>query len=191
MDTSPVTGGLFVFGSPTSLLIRSDLVRGRRPFYRDKYLQVVDQEACYHLLKNTEFGFVHEVLTFSRLHTQSTTSSVTQVNRMITEELMLLLEYGPVYLDKDEFRQVLSQRMGRYYRFLAASIFERRNEEFWRFHRDGLKSLGLKVSKYKLASETFREFVRRLLILSAHPIRSFRTVLTPLKRIEQRNTQVS
>jgi len=177
LGASPVNGGLYVFGSPTSLLIRSDLIQGRKPFYNDRYLQVIDQEVCYYLLQHTDFGFVHEILTFSRLHAKSVTSSVTPLNRLIMEEIMLLVEYGSVYLSKNDYAKRLSQRMDKYYKFLAASVFERKSEGFWKFHREGLKNLDLQLSKSKLASGALREFVRRLLVWFAHPIRTFQTML--------------
>lgn len=176
LDASPVNGGLYVFGSPTSLLIRSDLIWDRQPFYNDRYLQVPDQEVCYYLLQNADFGFLHEVLTFSRLHVKSITSSLIPLNRLILEGLMLLVEYGQIYLGKDEYRQVLYQRMEKYYRFLATSVFERKNKDFWKFHRKGLKSLDIQLNKIKLANAALRELVRRLLVMSAHPIRSFQLI---------------
>ena len=184
LDRSPINGGLYVFGSPTSLLIRSDLIRNRRPFYNDKYLQVVDQEVCYYLLQNADFGFVHEILTFSRLHSKSTTSSVTPLNRLILEKLMLLVEFGPTYLGKDEHRQILSQQIDKYYKFLSKSIFEKKPENFWEFHGEELKSMDLPLSKAKLAGETLREFVRRLLVWSAHPVRTFQTILRFIKKVD-------
>ena len=139
LDTSLVLGGLYVFGSPTSLLIRSDLVRRRDPFYNSKYLQVVDQEACYHLLQHCDFGFVHQVLTYSRLHEASTTSSGSGLNRLILESLMLLAEFGPVYLSPDEYAQRKEARLQQYYRFLAQCRMHRKNDrELWRFHTQGL-----------------------------------------------------
>jgi glycosyltransferase involved in cell wall biosynthesis len=177
IDRSPVNGGLYVFGSPTSVLIRSDFIRDRRPFYNDRYLQVVDQEVCYHILRNADFGFVHEVLTFSRLHEKSTTSSITPLNRLILEELMLLAEYGPACLCKDAYQQVLSQRVDKYYKFLSKSIFEKKPENFWKFHKEGLKNLGLNMNKTRLAGAALMELVRRLLIWSAHPVRTFQTML--------------
>ena len=60
-------GGPYVFGSPTSVLFRSDLVRSRDPFYNESNVQA-DSEACFELLKDCDFGFVHQVLTFSRDH---------------------------------------------------------------------------------------------------------------------------
>lgn len=193
--SSPITPGheicrstlnrqLYVFGSPTSLLIRSDLIRDRNPFYNKRYLQVVDQEVCYYLLQNTDFGFLHDVLTFSRLHDKSLTSYVTPLNRLILEELMLLVEYGPVYLNKDEYSQALSQRMDKYYKFLSKSIFEKTPENFWKFHREGLKNLNLQLSKTKLASGALREFVRRLLVWLAHPVRTFQTILRFIKKVD-------
>ncbi|NIA30107.1 MAG: glycosyltransferase [Actinobacteria bacterium] len=184
IDRSPVSGGLYVFGSPTSLLIRSDLIRDRDPFYNERYLQVVDQEVCYYLLQKTDFGFLHDVLTFSRLHTSSTTSSVSPLNRLILEKLMLLVEFGPTYLGKDEYKQVLSQRMEKYYKFLSKSLFENKPENFWKFHREELKNLDLPLSRTKLANGALKEFVRRLLVLSAHPVRTFKTMFRFIKKVD-------
>ena len=187
LGASPVNGGLYVFGSPTSLLIRSELIHKRKPFYNDRYLQVIDQEVCYHLLQNTDFGFVHEILTFSRLHPKSISSQVAPLNRLIMEELMLLVEFGPIYLSTDEYRQCLPQRMDKYYKFLAASVFQKKSEGYWKFHREGLKNLDLQLSKTKLASGTLRELVRRLLVWFAHPIRTFQTMLKTCKRSDRKH----
>ena len=135
-------------------------------------------------MQNADFGFVHEILTFLALHAKSTTSSVTPLNRLILEELMLLVEFGPSYLGKDEYRQVLSQQMEKYYKFLSKSIFEKKPENFWEFHREGLKSLDLPLSKTRLAGEALREFVRRLLVWSAHPVRTFQTILRFIKKVD-------
>jgi hypothetical protein len=161
LDQSPVKGGLYVFGSPTSLLIRSDLIRSRSPFYKNKYLQVVDQEVCYYLLQHSDFGFVHEVLTYSRDHSQSTTSSVSVLNRLIFEELMLLKDYGLIYLSNEEYDERLTVRMQNYYRFLASSFFEKKNKEFWSFHRSGLNQLDLPLRPPRLLKGIAREIVRK------------------------------
>lgn len=168
---------LYVFGSPTSLLIRSDLIRGCTPFYNDRYLQVVDQEACYHLLQNVDFGFVHQALTYTRLHTTSTTSSTSTLNRRILEELMLLIDYGPIYLSKAEYRKCLSQRMDKYYKFLSQSIFERRNKDFWNFHREGLKKLGLRTRWCQLAKATCKDVARNLLGFALHPRKGAESIM--------------
>lgn len=56
----------FLFGSPSSVLIRSYLIRARNPFYSEDNPWNEDTEACLESLKVSDFGFVHQVLTFSR-----------------------------------------------------------------------------------------------------------------------------
>src|SRR5262249_25128897 len=69
-------GGFYVFGSLTSLLFRSDLVRRRKEFFNTNefHVQFSDQEACYEVLQGSAFGFVHQVLTYTRQHDESMTS---------------------------------------------------------------------------------------------------------------------
>src|SRR5579862_6431992 len=67
--------GLYVFGTSTSVLYRSDLVRSRDPFYNEGNFHA-DREACLVLLKNCDFGFVHQILTFKRLQAGSLTVDV-------------------------------------------------------------------------------------------------------------------
>ena len=77
---SLLRGGLYVFGSPTSLLIRSDLIRRRGTFYSEATFYdgiadvYADVKACYDVLQNADFGFVHQVLTYTRTHDESQTS---------------------------------------------------------------------------------------------------------------------
>ena len=68
-----IARGLEVFGSPTSHLIRSDLIRSQNAFYNTNefHMASMDQEACYDVLQGSDFGFVHQVLTYSRHHDES------------------------------------------------------------------------------------------------------------------------
>ena len=50
-------GGPYVFGSPTSVLFRSDLVRSRDPFYNESNVHAADSEACFELLKGSRLRF--------------------------------------------------------------------------------------------------------------------------------------
>src|SRR5680860_897583 len=49
-----------LFGSPSSLMLRADLVRGRERFYNEDNLHA-DSEVCLDLLRHVDFGFVHHV----------------------------------------------------------------------------------------------------------------------------------
>src|SRR4051794_7800570 len=53
--------GVYVFGTPTTLLYRSDLIR-RTPSFFPHSEPHADTSACYESLRECDFGFVHEVL---------------------------------------------------------------------------------------------------------------------------------
>ena len=67
---------LYVFGSPTSLLLRSKLIKRQNDFYNENFFHA-DKEVCFKILQNSDFGFVHQVLSFTRLHENSQTETVT------------------------------------------------------------------------------------------------------------------
>ena len=76
---------------------------------------------------------------------------------------MLLMDYGPVYLSRQEYQKRLTGRMDKYYRFLANSVFEKRDDTFWDYHRNGLKRLGLPLKRRRLIKGTLVELTRRSL----------------------------
>jgi glycosyltransferase involved in cell wall biosynthesis len=103
-----LVGGGYVFGSPTSLLVRSDLVRARERFY-DESIFRADAAVCYTLLRETNFGFVHQVLTRTRLHDRSVTTRADRLGSWWPEHILILVEFGPTYLSDEEFRTRLRE----------------------------------------------------------------------------------
>ena len=141
---------LYVFGSPTSLLIRSDLIRSRAAFYDESIIQA-DKKACFEILQHTDFGFVHQVLTYTRRHNESMTSLIHRFNTRQLGKLIYLVRYGPVFLTEAEYRMRFQREFANYYRFLARSAFEFREREFWNYHQATLKKLGYPLSRIRLA----------------------------------------
>lgn len=168
---STLLGDLYLFLSPTCLLIRSDLIRNREPFYNEAHLHA-DVEAYYEILQCSDFGFVHQVLTYIRRHDESMTSSFAhQLNTIILSNLDLLVRYGPIYLSDNEYRRRLKHEMSEYYRFLANNIFRlRERERFWNYHRKGLEEMGHPLSKIKL--------------IKALSLEAFSTILHPRRTIK-------
>jgi hypothetical protein len=128
------------FGSPTSLLIRSDMVRARPDFY-DESIVHADAEVCYALLQDTNFGFVHRVLTFTRMHEASITSQTERFRTGRLANFAFLVRYGPTYLSPAEFKARLKGARKYYHRFLAQSVYENKGRAFWEFHRTELARL--------------------------------------------------
>jgi glycosyltransferase involved in cell wall biosynthesis len=149
-------GGLYVFGSPTSLLIRADPIRKRQPFYNEANIHA-DKEACFDLLQDSDFGFVHQVLTYSRLHSDSATSFSERFNTFLLGTLTILTKYGHIYLDSAEYESFLKKHMKAYYTFLGQSMFRRRGKEFLDYHKNGIRDLGHSFSRIKLFEVKFLE----------------------------------
>ena len=136
---------IFVFGSPTSLLIRSDIVRQRKPFYNGLFLHA-DTEACYDILQNCDFGFVHQVLSYTRRHNESQTTFAKKNLTNLLEYQAMLKKYGPLLFNSREYRKILKLETKMYYIILARNILKLRDMALWNFHMNGLRKLGHKLS---------------------------------------------
>jgi glycosyltransferase involved in cell wall biosynthesis len=151
-------GGLHAFGSPTSLLVRSDLIRKRPQFY-DESAVCADTLVCFDLLQESDFGFVHQVLTYTRRHNESMTSLTHKFNVRRMGRLVALKKYGPMYLSKAEYKDRLEQLLDSYYVSLAESVFELREKAFWDYHRKELKKLGHPIRPIRLIKSSLLELL--------------------------------
>lgn len=142
-------GKISVFGSPTSLLIRSSLIRKKMPFYNEGVLHA-DKEVCFELLRDTDFGFVHKVLTYTRRHNESVTSKVNYFDTKRKENLGIHLKYGREYLSEDQFNIRKKIMISAYYKFLINNLFSRKGLDFWRFHKNGLQDVGVNINYFSL-----------------------------------------
>jgi len=154
-------GGPYVFGSQTSVLFRSDLVRSRDPFYNESNLHAADSEACFELLKGSDFGFVYQVLTFSRERDDSLLQASKELNASAADRLHELVAYGPCYLTADEHAECLDTTLSKYYDFLATSLLQRRGKSFWDYHKRRLKEDGIGFSRVRLAGAVSRKILDR------------------------------
>ena len=145
---SSLLGGPYpwLFGSPSSLLLRSNLVRGRDPFYNVDNPFQDDQEACYEVLRESDFGFVHQVLTFTRRDEWSPFSYFVRLGAEIPGQIDLLLRFTPVYLTHAEFQRRLGVLLMRYARFLLQRLPSWRDVEFRQYHLGVLVRLNRTLS---------------------------------------------
>jgi len=160
--------GRYVFGTPTSCLIRSDLIRRRVPFYDRENLHA-DHESCYALLRESDFGFVHQVLAFNRVHEESQTSRALSTESLVLGNLTALLKHGPFFLSEAEYRKRRSERFEAYYDMLAYHFVHLRERAFWRFHRTRLAQLGCRLEWERLVWLATARVWRKLM----SPLRAF------------------
>lgn len=132
-----------VTGSPTSLLIRSDLILKREPFWDCSFWHA-DKEAPYWCLTQSDFGIVHRVLTLTRRQRGTRMEWSDLVNTTDPENVRLLLRYGPSVLSPSGFRKRLRRDLAQLLEYHVRQRLRpsrRKDEAFQRFHHRALGSL--------------------------------------------------
>ena len=156
-------GGPYVFGSPTSLLYRSDLIRATPAFYPTSNPHA-DTTAIYQALEHSDFGFVHQVLSYARIHSDSQTSKSIKYGRINRAMMADLIRFGPAYLSQDERQERLAVLLEWYYDVLVRAVVEnRRNKEFWALQKSEMHDMGLEFSWARLLKATVLKGVRSAL----------------------------
>jgi len=163
-----LTGGPDLFGSPSSTLIRSDLIRRGEKFYNEKNIHA-DAEVCFEVLKESDFGFVQQVLTYTRRHNESVTSYINTIHTRQAQQLVRLLKYGRYFLSGREYDNQLDRMERAYYAFLGRErlsglLRESRREkrkEFWAFHRTALSDVGYNISRARVAAYSLLAIYRK------------------------------
>jgi glycosyltransferase involved in cell wall biosynthesis len=154
--------GIYLFGSPTTVMFRADLVRGRDPFFAEgRFFE--DAEVCFDLLADHDFGFVPQVLSFTRTENDSLWRGMRAYNGWLLARRNQLAQFGRQFLTPDEFAALWRQRDRHYRAFLAEAWLERRDEGFWNFHRKGLATVGHTIDRTTLVRDAARAAMRTAL----------------------------
>lgn len=98
-------------GSPTAVLFRADLIRERQPFF-DESFRHADSDAEYWSLMRSDYGLVHQVLTYNRRSTETNLSD--RLASYPVERIRLLVRYGPDCLDPPAYRKLLDEQLEAY-----------------------------------------------------------------------------
>jgi len=138
-----------IFGSPSNIMMRSDIVRRRACFYNEEDIHA-DTTVCYEILKEYDFGYVHQVLTSTRRHNESVTSRCRVLNTQQAAKYRRLITFGPEFLTPDEYRARYRDVKKHYYQVLISRYIwkivkrEERHtrKEFVAYHKQSLKALG-------------------------------------------------
>ena len=166
---------IFVFGSPTSLMFLSDIVRSRKPFFSETSHHE-DSDACFEILQKYDYGFVHKVLTFTRRENESISTRIRLYDPYYLQcHLSSVLRYGHYYLDSTEYKICLNAIENKYYRFLGEFFWSTNRKELLKYHQEGLSNINHKLSYAKVYKFAFlaivdfvldiKRFVKRLLKL--------------------------
>jgi hypothetical protein len=153
-------------------------VRRSSAFYDEAEVIGEDVSACFRTLRASDFGFVHQVLTFVRTENESTLSPSRRHEGMYLNYLVLLHRHGRDFMEPDEYRDVLNRTRRTYYRELALGLLSARGSAFLGYHRRGLATSGLRVEYGSLVLQLLRE----VLAIAGNPGRAVSALIRWARR---------
>jgi len=156
-----------VLGSPTAIMLRTGLVQDGEDFFSEDFLHS-DKDACLRVLGECGFGFIRQVLTFTRRHNESVTSKTNRLDTRRQENLLLLQKYGPDLLSKSEYASTRSRELRTYYDFLARNVGAGMGTEFWDSHREVLEAAGSPLSRAALFDAVVRRWANPASAMKEH-----------------------
>ncbi len=160
-------GGQYIFGPMTSLLVRCDLIRKRAPFFDPRTLHA-DTAACLDLLQESDYGYIHQVLSYNRPPVHSTGTFAEFYDSVLLGNVVVFLKYGPIFLTQAEYQRRWKQIRWKYHRVLANNVLRLRSKRFWSYHTETLAAFGGRIEPTALLSNLVIEVGSRLL----HPFDS-------------------
>ena len=159
--------GLFFFASPTTVMYRSEIVRAKERLFIEEGRYFEDTENCFAVLLDWNFGFVRQVLSFLRDDNESIMLRIRALDPCwwMLDRLIILRQFGPRFLNEEEFDRRWSEVERQYLDHLAPYYLFIRNPAFWDFHIRGLQSVG-----YELSRSSMRLLAARyMLVLFTRP----------------------
>lgn len=169
--------GLWVFASPTTVLYRSAMVRDCKPFYDESALHE-DTEKCMQILERADFGFVHQVLSFSRADNDSISFAVRNLQPQALDRYIIVQRYASKFLEAVEAAAIRKNAKRVYYRAIANEALHLRGAVFWRYHQEGLHALDEKLDWSYLALQ----ICQVLLWMTANPGTTAMRILSSWRR---------
>lgn len=150
--------GVFVFGSPTTVMYRSSLVRECRTFYDERLLHE-DTEKCMQILERWDFAFVYQVLSFLRLDNDSISGEFRAFLPNVLDRYVIVQRYTAAFLEDQEAKALRDASKRSYYDALAHEALRLRGEAFWRYQETGLETLGETLDLRYLTVRIIRELL--------------------------------
>lgn len=156
--------GVYVFGSPSTVMFRASMVRDQVPFYDEVFLHE-DTEKCIQLLETHDFGFVYQVLSNLRVDNESISAADRRLEGVALDFYITARKYAPVFLDATESSFVRKSAKHNYYGMLARQALQMRGSEFWNYQKRGLKTINEKIDICYL----LRSILMRVIWLVSNP----------------------
>lgn len=144
---------------PVQMMFRKSVADRFKPFFPGKLKGSFDMDAILRLLTQSDFGFVHKELGFTRVHVNSNSNVNfgTSTRAWTRDALVFLTAYGPAALGEDYRREYL--RFRRYYvRRIIAWHFQDGKARNLSIHHEALEDAGERLGP-GLIADAFLDWV--------------------------------
>jgi glycosyltransferase involved in cell wall biosynthesis len=145
-------GEINVLGNPTSSCYRADLVREGHAFFPNDTTEA-DVSACLAQLRTSDFGFVHQVLSYERCHEARQTNTALATHAYVSAAISDCMVYGMAFLTSDEQDARIAQLLSEYYHYLSVNALKFRERSFWRHHKERLRDIGYPFDQIRFTKE--------------------------------------
>ncbi len=154
-------GKLAVFGSPTTVMYRSEIIRTHQPFF-DRTRHHEDTDALFRTLRDWKLGFVHQLLSFVRVDNASITSAVRNFDPFALDAFLRSRMYLEQFFPAPEAHSLRRLAETRYLKFVAERCLARDRREFLAYQRRGLDTVGYRLPRGRLAGYMLWELLDRV-----------------------------
>jgi len=150
--------GQAIFKPPSALLYRSEMVRKAGVFFLGA-APSADLDAFHRDMQHYDFGCVHQILTYERVHEGAITSTLVQYNSLLVDRLEFLERYGACFLTPQEIDKRMKELLAEYYEFLAERKIHFVGAKFWDYQKNRLAKLGWEIDDIRLSQKVFSKLV--------------------------------
>jgi glycosyltransferase involved in cell wall biosynthesis len=149
----------YPFGSQSTCMYRADIVRARAPHFFVEIMNC-DLDVAMRIMQIGDFGFVHQVLSFTRLQAGSVMEQNTRAFNAwlvwLVSQLVVTLMHGRAFLSETEYAERIEHIYDQYYQSLGRVWLKdrtrmRASTELWNFHKQKLASVGVSIDRKRLA----------------------------------------
>jgi glycosyltransferase involved in cell wall biosynthesis len=149
-------GTAYPFGSQSTVMYNAQVVRDRRPSFFPENRFFMDVDVAFRILRDADFGFVHQVLTFSRDQPESITVATSRLNWWRLLQYLMVEQYGRDFLTGQEFEARYDEVTAEMYEGLGAQwLMDRirfgQKNGYWEFQRQHLGDIGVELRPTLLA----------------------------------------
>jgi glycosyltransferase involved in cell wall biosynthesis len=150
--------GRAIFKPPSALLYRSQLVRSFEDFF-PCMAPNADMDAFFRDMQNYDYGCVHQILCYERVHPEAITSTLSKFNSLLVDRVEFLSRFWPEYLSRQEFEQRQADLNREYYEFLAERLIHGAGSKFWEYQKGRLRAIDSDIDMVMLGKAVLAKCV--------------------------------